>query len=356
MNAKELFNTLLQQYVNNTISAEQKALFFEMLETNAYDDFLSNDILDKIYAEEVDSNIDIPPAEADQLFDRILANNVRSAREKFYKKLVVYIGSVAAISALVFGVWFFYTHQNPKLGEDMLALESSYLEYINTSDSIQQLQLSDNSIVSIYPNSSLTYPETFTHDTRSVSLKGKAFFAVAKDSIHPFIVNSENIVVKVLGTSFLINGNAKTGIEEVEVRSGRVQVDAKEITTKTKEHSLVIYANQKVIYNLKENLLTKTLVAAPLQLLAEDHKVGKPMHAIDFKYNDQKLTTIFKDLEKAYGVHIILANKSLEACAFTGNLAGEDLFTKLQILSIATQMNYKIQDTDIIMDGIGCAN
>jgi len=355
MNAKELFNTLLQQYVNNTISPEQKALFFEMLETNAYDDFLSNDILDKIYAEDLNSQIDIPQAEADQLFDRIISKNTRLARQIIYKKLVVYIGSVAAISALVFGVWFFYFHQRPQLENHLASRESSYLEYINESDTIQKLLLHDKSIVSIYPNAVLSYPEKFTDETRSVSLKGKAFFVVAKDSLHPFIVNSDKIVVKVLGTSFLVNGDTKDGVEEVEVRSGRVQVDAK-VTANNKEQPIIIYANQKVIYNLKENQLTKTLVAVPLQLLTEDHKAETPIQVSDFKYHDQKLTTIFTDLEKAYGVNIVLANKAIEKCAFTGNLAGEDLFTKLQILSIATQMNYKVQGTDIIIDGQGCAN
>lgn len=356
MNSKEHFTFLLSLYLDDNISLEQKTLFYELLETNQYDDLLSDDVLDKLNIAHFDSRDDLSKSTADQLFDTIVLPENQIPKSTFYKKLVIYIGSAAAVISLLFATWLFYDKDVTNGGNDFVDINSDYIEYYNPSDSIQKLILNDNSIVSIYPNSKLKYPKEFLSKTRTVSLTGKAFFEVSKDSIHPFVVNSENIVVKVLGTSFLINADAVKGSEEVEVRSGLVQVEKKGKKDVGNGSVLLVTPNQKVVYAIKEDNLTKTLVSAPLQLLEEERPENKKINVNSFNYKGQKLTAIFKELEEVYGIQIVIPNKSLENCVFTGNLSGADLFTKLQILCVATQTNYKTLGTDVIIEGKGCIN
>ena len=82
--------------------------------------------------------------------------------------------------------------------------------------------LEDGSIIWLKGNSSLTYPEHFVNATREVSLIGEALFEVAKDASHPFVVHSNGMNTKVLGTSFNIRpiGNHV----EVVVFTGKVAV------------------------------------------------------------------------------------------------------------------------------------
>ncbi|WP_316815476.1 FecR family protein [Pedobacter nyackensis] len=69
-----------------------------------------------------------------------------------------------------------------------------------------QIQLPDGTKVWLNAASSLKFPATFTNATeRRVELKGEAYFEVAKDKKHPFIVVSAEQDVKVLGTHFNIN-------------------------------------------------------------------------------------------------------------------------------------------------------
>lgn len=356
MNSNEYFLFLLHRYLDDSITTAQKTVFFEMLRTNKYDGLLSSDILDQIYADSQDANIDLPKHSADALFETIITHRPRRTKPTYHAKWTRYIGGAAAAAALIFGAWLFYAQEDAGKARITADTATSDLEFHNLSDTIQQVILADNSVVTVYPNSTLTYPAQFADDTRKVSLIGKAFFDIAKDTIHPFIVNSENIVIRVLGTSFLINADSPLGVAEVEVRTGRVEVLKKTFKADDKGNTVVVTPNQKVVYTVKDDNLTKTLVDAPMQLIEAYSPRMKDLTPHTFIYKGQKLTAIFAELEKVYGIQIIVANKAVESCVFTGNLAGEDLFTKLQILGVATQTSYKTQGTDIIIDGKGCSN
>ena len=97
------------------------------------------------------------------------------------------------------------------------------------------LTLSDGSTIWLNSESRLTYPTVFTGETREVMLKGEAYFDIEKDSIHPFIVHSDKMDVRVLGTLFnmraypneeqsttLVSGavELKSGNQKVHLRPG----------------------------------------------------------------------------------------------------------------------------------------
>ncbi|HEY0177383.1 MAG TPA: FecR domain-containing protein [Pedobacter sp.] len=87
-----------------------------------------------------------------------------------------------------------------------------------------QVCLPDSTSVWLNAASSLRYPATFAGlDSRKVELSGEAYFEVAKDKIHPFIVKSTGQEVMVLGTHFNINSytdeaGTKTTLLEGSVR------------------------------------------------------------------------------------------------------------------------------------------
>ncbi|WP_281231593.1 FecR family protein [Flavobacterium gelatinilyticum] len=69
-----------------------------------------------------------------------------------------------------------------------------------------KVTLSDGTVVNINAGSSLKYPVQFVKGhSREVVLEGEAFFDVAKDKAHPFIVKTRGVDVKVLGTKFNVS-------------------------------------------------------------------------------------------------------------------------------------------------------
>lgn len=65
--------------------------------------------------------------------------------------------------------------------------------------------LSDETKVWINSESRLSYPVRFNSDKREVTLSGEAYFEVAKDNKHPFVVNCNGNKVVVTGTQFNVN-------------------------------------------------------------------------------------------------------------------------------------------------------
>src|SRR6218665_2346039 len=104
--------------------------------------------------------------------------------------------------------------QNPLKQEDTTI--------INTSNFSKTPRLADGSDVTLYPNSKLTHV-SFTEGERRMRLEGKAFFKVAPNPKRPFIIVTERLITKVLGTSFTIRAE-KGEAETVAVKTGKVAV------------------------------------------------------------------------------------------------------------------------------------
>ena len=73
------------------------------------------------------------------------------------------------------------------------------------SDKEYWLTLSDGTLVHLNYNTRVIFPEKFVGDSRDVYLEGEAYFMVAKDRRHPFIVHTEQGDVKVYGTEFNVS-------------------------------------------------------------------------------------------------------------------------------------------------------
>lgn len=85
------------------------------------------------------------------------------------------------------------------------------------------LMLSDGTKITANSNTTVVYPKQFTGSQREVSIKGEAFFEVAHDKQHPFIVHAQGLSVRVLGTKFNVcNYNGTT--TDVVLAEGSIEM------------------------------------------------------------------------------------------------------------------------------------
>lgn len=90
-----------------------------------------------------------------------------------------------------------------------------------------QVQLPDGSTVWLNAASSITYTTNLLTDgKRMVKLQGEAYFQIAKDKKHPFIVKSKNQQIEVLGTNFNVNAYADEPIVETTLLEGSVRISS----------------------------------------------------------------------------------------------------------------------------------
>jgi ferric-dicitrate binding protein FerR (iron transport regulator) len=84
----------------------------------------------------------------------------------------------------------------------------------------------DGTKVKLNSESTLTYPEEFSHDVREVTLVGEAYFEVAHNEQWPFVVSTEKAQIQVLGTSFNVNAQDKDSDVMVALVDGSVRISS----------------------------------------------------------------------------------------------------------------------------------
>ncbi|HEV7381008.1 MAG TPA: FecR family protein [Dyadobacter sp.] len=229
------------------------------------------------------------------------------------------------------------------------------IEKKNASAKPLEVMLADNSRITLMKNSSIRYAEVFNGMQREVYLEGEAFFSIAKDPDRPFIVYANELVTKVLGTSFKISAYPSSDLVTVEVKTGRVSVFAKsdpEIEKKVTRRELegvILNPNQKIIFERDAVRMVKTLVEKPEIVLPK----AKIPH---FEFEDTPASEAFASIGKAYGIDILYDEELLSGCPLTAALDNQTLHEKLTIICKAVEAEYEILDGQIIIHSRGCRN
>ena len=114
------------------------------------------------------------------------------------------------------------------------------------------VRLDDGSVVKLNSGSELSYPSSFTNlNTRSVALKGEAFFEITKNPLKPFVVQTDETFTQVYGTVFNISSYEDDDDFEVVLVEGSVGVGDK--FRFTKKNLTMLKPSQKITNSKKSN-------------------------------------------------------------------------------------------------------
>ena len=292
-----------------------------------------------------------------EIWNRITATVSENVPEKRKSKQVRLWRSVlsrAAVVIMVLGVGFLSWKYKQASGvvNNTIAERAQGLHIeTNSGNTPKTLLLADGTSVVLQPHSKIEYPLNFSTDsTREVRLIGEAFFEVKKDATRPFLVFTNEIVTRVLGTSFIIRNYENENIR-VQVKTGRVSVFKTSYETKgehevTRKDAVVLTPNQQVEYERKEEKLTKSLVENPDLL----HPVAK----IEFEFTDTPVSDVFQLIEGAYGVKIVYDKEVMANCSLNASLSDVSLNEKLKLICMGIKAQYEIIDSQIVIYSEGC--
>ena len=161
-------------------------------------------------------------------------------------------------------------------------------------------------------------------------MDGEAFFNVAKDAEHPFVVSAGDVDVACLGTSFIVRNYADEKDISVVLTEGKVRVTAAggEVTMEP---------DSRVVFNRQVLTLSKQMVPSENYTFWLSGEV---------RYNDQTLEDIAAELSRNYHIKVVITSDKLQKERFTGYLGHSSLRNVLDVLCLASNMNYHIdQDT-----------
>lgn len=227
------------------------------------------------------------------------------------------------------------------------------LEQINNSNKPQIITLSDGSSVLLQPKSKLSYPKVFTGNERKVYLSGEAFFEISKNPKKPFFVYANEIVTKVVGTSFRIIAYKNQSDVEVLVRTGKVKVNSEKDNFSSGQKEIVLLPNQALRFIRKNQTFNK------ITNITLDKSITSSVRSIEqfsFEFTDIPVAQIFKTIEQAYSVEIDFPRQELQKCHLTTSLTDQPLPEKLKIIckSIGENSTYIMNGNQITIVSKGC--
>nr|WP_121269301.1 FecR family protein [Pedobacter schmidteae] len=156
-----------------------------------------------------------------------------------------------------------------------------------------QVNLPDGTKIWLNAASSLRYPTVFNEGKRKVQLTGEAYFEVAKDKTHPFIVATDKQEIEVLGTHFNVNSYTDENVTKTTLLEGSVKVSI----LKSQSASFLKPGQQSVLRNNGLNVYTVD---------TEETVAWKNGY---FQFNEADLGSIMRQLSRWYNIDVVIEGK-----------------------------------------------
>lgn len=205
-------------------------------------------------------------------------------------------------AAMAIGIFFlsglgYHIYQNQNREEALIAVVAR--------EEVKELMLPDGTKVWLNKNTTLKYPREFSEQGRNVYMEGEAYFDVKRNPEKPFIVRSEAMQVRVLGTVFNFKSDKTNRSAVATLIKGEIEVKGNH-----DEGMIVLSPGQKA----ELNAVSRRLVVKQVDTGIDN------WHNNQFVFEKADIFTIARTLENSYGVRIILAPEMDSTKTYSGTL------------------------------------
>lgn len=249
------------------------------------------------------------------------------------KRLLFRAVAIAAVFiVLIMGAAIVYRTLNP-------AVQNKELTAVN-----QMLTgtLPDGTTVNLNKGSLLEYPSRFTGDQRNVKLRGTAYFEVAHDRRHPFVVEAAGVAVEVLGTRFYVSTSSDGSVEVVLI-DGKVAV----YRCSQPGEKLMLSPGESVLVDRAATDLVKKQDIDPNNLAWNTGKL---------EFNDRSMDEVAAVLQKTYGQEIVFQNEAIKNCRITATFSNQPLGAVMNVIAHTLDLSVENRKNTIFISGAGCEN
>jgi ferric-dicitrate binding protein FerR (iron transport regulator) len=229
-----------------------------------------------------------------------------------------------------------------------------------------KVELPDGTQVWLNADSKLTYAQNFLGNTREVTLTGEAYFDVAHVNSPetgqriPFIIHTNSIDVRVLGTAFNVRSYPGEKTVETALIRGSVEVTLHNNPDK----KIVLKPDEKLIVKNDNATVVNTKPASnadgdnePMMMLSKIHPYKEDTTAHyetmwvknKLAFENETFDRMLPELERWYNVTIVLKNESLKGLHFTGVFENKSLAEIMDALSYSRGFQYEIKGAEVII-------
>ena len=216
---------------------------------------------------------------------------------RVWRRWRIAAGSVAAAAVLAVAA---------TLGR-MTASDSGALlapaEIITGPSELATVQLGDGSVVRLAPSSRLRVGGA--GEERDVTLEGRAFFAIARDDDHAFLVRTSAGVARVLGTRFEVAAEGED--LELTVVEGRVALDAP--------------GNSVEVEGGERSRVAARVASAPQRVAEAERELAWVGTFLAFQ--STPLADAMREVERIYGLHVTITDSVLARQTVTATFTSQ---------------------------------
>lgn len=243
----------------------------------------------------------------------------RLKRRTLKRTLWMRVAGAAAVVLLCVAGWQAYEQLRPV---EMMT--------VTAQAETRTVVLPDRTEVVLNRHSTLTYPKDFRREARrEVTLQGGAYFKVTKDPSHPFVVETGEVQVQVLGTHFNVEAYPRDHEVRTTLLEGSVAV-----SLPGRAQRLILVPNERAIYDKTSGRLMQESVADA----ANDINWSRGL----LNFRSQPLREIVRQLANAYQTDIRIADPTLAEYRLTATFdIGEGLTHILDLLQAAAGFTYR---------------
>ena len=196
------------------------------------------------------------------------------------------------------------------------------------------LTLSDGTIIYLNSESTLSFPVKFQGKERKVYLTGEAYFKVAKNTEHPFVVTAGELEVLVTGTTFGVRAYKDEKDIQTTLESGQV-------TVRVEGKSVKLVPNKQVLFNKLTMGVEVRDVDVDLYLAWADGRLV---------YDNCPLEKILTDLGRWYNIDVFYSRDELRSYQFSLNMKKHEEFIQvLELIGKTGEVQFEVKDNTVIV-------
>lgn len=268
-----------------------------------------------------------------------------------------YIARVSKVAAVIGGIlltgiltWYYFS------GTKNTQAVIASTKFATQKAERKSFVLPDGSKVVLNAESHISLSDHFNENDRVVELSGEAFFDVAHDASRPFVVKTNNMDVKVLGTAFNVKAYESDETSETSLIRGSVELslkkENKKITLSPNEKYLLRTATSET-NNQTEALTPLPAIASgllPVRVSKKDTAIVEVSWAENkLVFVDEPFEELVKQLGRWYGINIEIADPSLKSIPYTASFRNEGIEDVLAALQFTKAFTFERKNDTIMI-------
>lgn len=330
------YNKFRERLLSNSLTNEEKDLLRDEISSS-----FKNSELEGLMHRHWDQEESTPVAEQDLYFRNLrlqIWRKIKEAEEKTgisgtrstLKFRLIQIAAVLFLPILLTSIYLSYLVFQTNSTQQLVMQE-----VIASPGSRVHFMLPDSSEVWLNSGSTLEYPvQMASLNSRNVKLSGQGYFHVKRDTEHPFIVETSELNIKVLGTMFDVSNYLNEPTFSTTLEHGSIAL----LNAKGREITR-LQPGQRAVLDKASNELSVDNVNTRYTTSWKDGRLV---------FKETQLAEVVRQLERWYNCKITVAPELLNAdIRYTATIENETLGEVLTMLEISTSLKTKLNGRDV---------